>query len=731
MKSTLALAALLAFSVATLWVPARWALSGVETGAFLLTFVVAWRARLAVAGVALAPAFLCVWAFTQLAAHWTAVPAATVDACLYWLAAACFLYLGTQADRERLLNYALGIGLVICVAGTVQLFTSPGNVFWVFPSGFDRRVVGPFVSPNNYSAFVELLVPIALTRRGAWGSLVAAVLAATVAASGSRAGAILVAVEIVAILALQRRARDFALIGALAAACVGVVGHQFLWDRFAQSDPFAVRREFLESTVAMFRAQPLHGFGLGTWPWTYPRFAVIDTGEFANHAHNEWAQWAAEGGVPAIAAMLLLLAWVAPRAVRNLWAIGLLALLLHSLVDYPFLRLGLGAWFFTLAGVLSARSGPAIRVPRFACCAALLFATFYAARLAYADALYRRATPESVNQAVRVASRAEYLFTLAQLEPEHAARHLQAALIDNPYDTKARIALAQERELSGDATDAERLLLEAARLDRQFAPAWALANFYLRRNSADPFWSWAQRAAAMSFSDRRALFDLCFLTSDDAAAVFERIGNPQLEEPFFRYLIANRGAASADDMALRLARRFAQKAKSSLQDTLFDYVDESILEGRAEAAWQVWKLTGEPANGRGFDWHVAAADGVYVMRDGGEWRVEFSGREAEACELLRRPLPHGDFALRYEYRTDNLAPQTGLSWDATPIKASSDWRVASIPAAGDGLRLAYRRPSGSVRAEGVLWLRNLRLEAASASVLVSSKSADKEIRCCK
>jgi O-antigen ligase len=730
-KPTLALAALLVFSVATLWEASRWALSGLEAGAFLLTFAVAWQARFAVARVVLLPAFLCAWAYIQLAAHWTAVPAATIDACLYWLAAACFVYLGAQVDPERMLRYTLGIGLVICIAGTIQLFTSPGNVFWLFPSGFDRRVIGPFVSPNNYAAFVELLVPIALTRRGALGLLAAAVLAATVAASGSRAGAILVAVEIAAILALQRRGRDFALVGVLAAACVAVVGYQFLWDRFLQSDPFAVRREFLESTVAMFRARPLHGFGLGTWPWAYPQFALIDTGEFANHSHNEWAQWAAEGGVLALAAMLALLAYVARRAARSLWAIGLLAVLLHSAVDYPFLRLGLAAWFFILLGVLANRESAAIRAPKFACCAALLFAAFCATRLAYADALYRRATPEGVSRAVIIAPRAEYRFALAELDSVRTFEHLQAAVADNPFYTQARIALALERESSGDVGGAERLLLETARFDRQFAPAWALANFYLRHNSVGPFWDWAHKAAAMSFGDRRALFDLCFLVSDDPAAVFDHIGNPQLEESFLRYLVANRGTTSADDMALRLARRLPRQPETSVRDVLLDYVDQAILEGRIAPAWQVWKLTGEPANGRGFDWHVGRTEGVYVMREGDEWRLELSGREAEACDLLRRPLPRGSFMLRYEYRTENLAPGTGLSWEAMPVEASSDWRVANLPVAGDSLRLVYKRPSGNVRAEGVLWLRNLRLLALPPSILVSSNSTDKDKRCCK
>jgi len=200
------LAALLAFAILTLWVGERWALSAVEIGAYLATcaILVARRGRVPVAAMLLAPALMCAWAAVQWCAHWSVVPSATVDSGLYWLAASCFVLLGSQVDRDAFLKMSLAIGAVVCIAGTIQLFTSHGNIFWLFPSGFDRRVIGPFVSPNNYAAFVELLVPVALSRRKLPYLLIAAALAASVVASGSRAGAALVLAEIVAVPVLQR-----------------------------------------------------------------------------------------------------------------------------------------------------------------------------------------------------------------------------------------------------------------------------------------------------------------------------------------------------------------------------------------------------------------------------------------------------------------------------------------------------------------------------------------------
>ena len=131
-----------------------------------------------------------------------------------------------------------------------------------------------------------------------------------------------------------------------------IAGWDVLWRRFLLPDPFAVRREFFQSSLAMIRDRPWMGFGLGTWSSAYPAYALFDNGTFANQAHNDWAQWTVEGGVP----FLLLMLWIAARtigpALRSLWGIGLVAVLVHSLVDYPLERPALAGFFFVLLGAL-------------------------------------------------------------------------------------------------------------------------------------------------------------------------------------------------------------------------------------------------------------------------------------------------------------------------------------------------------------------------------------------
>ena len=138
-------------------------------------------------------------------------------------------------------------------------------------------------------------------------------------------------------------------------AFIAIAGASQLWSRLRAPDPFEYRREFARSTLAMIAERPWRGFGLGTFAAVYPAFAEFDPGAAVTHAHNDWLEWSSEGGVPFAAAWFLLAIALLRPAVRSVWGIGLIAVLLHALVDFPFARFGIGAWFFVLAGALSVK----------------------------------------------------------------------------------------------------------------------------------------------------------------------------------------------------------------------------------------------------------------------------------------------------------------------------------------------------------------------------------------
>ena len=155
------------------------------------------------------------------------------------------------------------------------------------------------------------------------------------------------------ILALICRLRPAVKFALLAGALAMVAGAGTLAGRFAEKDPWRYRREMAASTVAMIAEHPWQGFGLGTYAKVYPAYATFDLGGVVEHAHNQWLEWAAEGGIPFSLLWLVLALRVSVPAVRSVWAIGIVAAFVHALVDYPFARFGLTAWNFMLIGALS------------------------------------------------------------------------------------------------------------------------------------------------------------------------------------------------------------------------------------------------------------------------------------------------------------------------------------------------------------------------------------------
>jgi O-antigen ligase len=145
-------------------------------------------------------------------------------------------------------------------------------------------------------------------------------------------------------------------LGSLAAVVVvtGVVGWEALWKRLQEPNPYSLRMDLVRSSMSMVRDRPLTGFGLGTWPEAYPGYALFDEGTFVNQAHNDWAQWTVEGGLPFLALMLTIAVWSVKPAVRSLWGVGILSVWVHAWMDYPFQqRPALAAFFFALLGTLA------------------------------------------------------------------------------------------------------------------------------------------------------------------------------------------------------------------------------------------------------------------------------------------------------------------------------------------------------------------------------------------
>ena len=99
------------------------------------------------------------------------------------------------------------------------------------------------------------------------------------------------------------------------------------------------------------------GSGLGSFVDLYPRY---DTSEhvspfFTNHAHNDFLELLLEGGiyfaVLFVFYLAVLLLNIPDTPLKRAALLAILALLAHSLVDYPLRTLGLATIFAVLNGI--------------------------------------------------------------------------------------------------------------------------------------------------------------------------------------------------------------------------------------------------------------------------------------------------------------------------------------------------------------------------------------------
>jgi len=372
----------LIFSTVTMFVRPAWALDSFQIGIFALlgVYLLAGirQGKEHVAG-GLAPYLVYLiplWGVVQLVAHTTASSLETRVSVLRWGALAGVFFLTqtvarTRTARRNVLSAFLFFATAMAVLCLAQLFTSQGLVLWIFPTGYPD-VYATFPSYNNYAQFVELALPIALWRalregwRSWWYVLAGGLLYGSVIGSASRAGAALCTAELLVMLVIGLvKLRDpetglptrsttamLVMVPVLAAAFTLAVGWERVWQRFQQNDPYLVRKEFMLAAADMAMHRPLTGYGLGTFPEVYQRYAIKDFPFYANHTHNDWAEFAADGGFPFLLLVLVPFAVAVPTAARNPWGMGLIAIMLHACVDFPFPRPAVSGWMFVLLALL-------------------------------------------------------------------------------------------------------------------------------------------------------------------------------------------------------------------------------------------------------------------------------------------------------------------------------------------------------------------------------------------
>jgi hypothetical protein len=135
-----------------------------------------------------------------------------------------------------------------------------------------------------------------------------------------------------------------------------------------------------------------------------------------------------------------------------------------------------------------------------------------------------------------------------------------------------------------------------------------------------------------------------------------------------------------------------------------------------------------PPLARGFDWRPAGVAGAAISFDPAarEMTVSLSGKQPESCDLVQHYVvlePGANHRFRFQSETHGLPAGAGLTWSFIDAKSGAELAAFDISAqpgeftVPPGCELArlvlrYRRPAGSVRAEGSIAFRDFTLERA-------------------
>ena len=281
-----------------------------------------------------------------------------------------------SAQRLLLCYAVIAIGMASLLLGMIQA-TSGNDRLYLFDSTQNGLPLGFFANRNHQAAlmYVSAGMSLLMAKRASLNGSAQRLLyfglvfvfTAGIFATGSRAGLGLLGVTIllfIPIFAGHRINWWMALVGAASVAAFGFLLSQsgVVQDAVARFALLSTEGRYDIWSEAWFAANAYYpiGAGLGTFVKSYqamePLAAV--TPYYVNHAHNDYLELVLELGVCAYLAIGLFLAWYATRTFRVLFReprdsanlvaraalIAILALLLHSIVDYPirtFAHLGL------------------------------------------------------------------------------------------------------------------------------------------------------------------------------------------------------------------------------------------------------------------------------------------------------------------------------------------------------------------------------------------------------
>jgi O-antigen ligase len=294
----------------------------------------------------------------------------------------------------------MAVGFILAFVGVAQFVKHYPTLLGVTrPAQYLARASGTFVNPNNFAAYLEMIVPIALASvmMGRFSPTVKVLLAycafamlAGIAMSVSRGGIIAMAVTLVLFCFVLLAQRDFWLPAVIALGTMLILGLVFasqfdsIQRRFASAlhnerADFNGRIFYWQAAKELYARHHFWGIGPGHYDVEFPSVRPFQVQQRAQYVHNDYLNTLCEWGTVGMGIIAIfcgLLAWqivqawqafgrsssesVLKKSDRRAFilgaTVGLVALMLHCIVDFNMQIPGDAITAITLMALIAAHA---------------------------------------------------------------------------------------------------------------------------------------------------------------------------------------------------------------------------------------------------------------------------------------------------------------------------------------------------------------------------------------
>ncbi len=310
-------------------------------------------------------------------------------------------------EKEMLQTTVLVIvvfGGLLAFSSILQFYLTEDMALWFRHSPINSIVVGPYANHNHYAGLMELIFPVVLglflfyRPRIGNTSLIkgiaeifgqekanihiligasALLIIISIFVSLSRGAMIstCLALLLFTLLLLKRRiskGNTMLMLGVImiSTLAIGWFGWDQIFERFArlknaQGVIYESRLDFWKDTKNIINHYTISGSGMGTFSHIYPLHRSFQSDRFLTHAHNDYLELLAEGGIIAFflaISFLLTLFYKTYKTFlkrRDGFSIylyigcitAMVSILLHSFTDFNMHIGANGLWFFFIAGI--------------------------------------------------------------------------------------------------------------------------------------------------------------------------------------------------------------------------------------------------------------------------------------------------------------------------------------------------------------------------------------------